>query len=228
MPLLSACSILEPSKWPNRSGTIILTFDDGPTVPGSEELLAVLRKRQVKAVFCCIGTNVDHHPEMVAEAYRDGHVLANHTYEHTPWCLLDGGDLRQQIESTDQAIARAVGQPSFRTAYFRPPYGLITPAVAGVTGRLDKKIAYLTFFINDANADKKSCGQAMEKIKRELLRHRGGAIVMHQMRYVPGGAGKQPSKAWLPAAVDDLIVWARGQGMDFGLYGQGPCAAGDK
>jgi peptidoglycan/xylan/chitin deacetylase (PgdA/CDA1 family) len=62
--------------------TIYITIDDGPTGKATPEMLRILKKHNVLATFFVIGKNVENYPSIVRQAYNDGHVIANHTYEH--------------------------------------------------------------------------------------------------------------------------------------------------
>lgn len=60
---------------------IYLTFDDGPSAY-TEKLLDVLDKYNVKATFFVTGARPKYY-DMIGEAYRRGHTIAIHTYNHT-------------------------------------------------------------------------------------------------------------------------------------------------
>lgn len=221
MRVLSACTILQPRAWPDGSGKIILTFDDGPNPKISARLLDVLRKNGVRATFCCIGGNAERAPEIVRQAWRDGHELANHTFRHSASDLFSRKNFRRELEATDRALAQTIGQPGFRTSRARPPFGLVPPIVAEAARQAGKRMAYLTFFIDDSGATARTAPRLYDRIKRQLLRHHGGAIVLHEMRFIRPDATNGPDKSWLPDAVDNLIDWARAHGLEFALYPDG-------
>jgi peptidoglycan-N-acetylglucosamine deacetylase len=214
--LLSGCTVLHPNQWPKNSGKIILTFDDGPSEDnGSARLLDVLKREDVKATFCYIGRNVIRNPSIVKRAYDEGHIIANHTYVHRR-PLFSFSQFDSEILKTDTAIGSAISKSDYHASIFRPPYGLITPAVFLSREASRRDIAYLTFFIDDTSADSATSQKVMNRLKKALLANRGGAIALHEMRYPP--TSKSPSKDWLPGAVDDLIRWARAHGMTFTTY----------
>ena len=62
--------------------TIYITIDDGPTPKATPEVLRVLKKYNVQATFFVIGRNAKAYPSIMRQAYNDGHVITNHTYEH--------------------------------------------------------------------------------------------------------------------------------------------------
>ena len=59
----------------------ILTFDDGPN-EYSLEVLQVLKRHQISALFFVIGKQLELHPEIKEQIVREGHLLGNHTYSH--------------------------------------------------------------------------------------------------------------------------------------------------
>ncbi|RYZ82832.1 MAG: polysaccharide deacetylase family protein, partial [Proteobacteria bacterium] len=60
---------------------IALTFDDGPTT-FTRPILETLRVHEAKATFFCIGKNIEQHPDIVREAFLDGHIIGNHSFLH--------------------------------------------------------------------------------------------------------------------------------------------------
>ena len=106
-----------------RQKVVALTYDDGPQPVYTPELLRILRRYRVKATFFMIGARMARWPEIVKEAARDGHVIANHTYSH-PNNLASMRTYRivHEINAEQRLIVRLVGR-----AYpiFRPPKGLV-------------------------------------------------------------------------------------------------------
>ena len=182
----------------------------------SEALLNVLRKHKVPAAFGVIGESVRASPHIVQRIKEEGHDIINHTYSHNrPFFSASALDL--EIMRADQAIALALSDPNYRTTRFRPPYGLITPAVHFSAEARSRQRAYLTFYIDDAGVGPRDAEQLLETIKRRLIHSNGGAIVLHETRYPPTRA-YLPNKSWLPSGIEDLIVWAHARNMTFTKY----------
>jgi len=61
---------------------IYFSFDDGPNVRDdtTARLLDVLKKHQIKAMFCLLGVNAEQSPDLVRRIYDEGHCLVNHGY----------------------------------------------------------------------------------------------------------------------------------------------------
>ncbi|MFJ6434358.1 polysaccharide deacetylase family protein [Streptomyces sp. NPDC091416] len=101
--------------------TLALTFDDGPNPTDTPQLLKVLRKQHIKAVFCLWGDHVKEHPELVRAIVAGGHTLCNHTMRHEDLASWTPERIRADLERTNAEIRRAV--PGVRIPYFRAPYG---------------------------------------------------------------------------------------------------------
>jgi|SRR5665213_269669 len=104
---------------------VALTFDDGPTAGGTDRILDLLAESNVKATFFVIGANVERAPELLRRIHHEGHLIGNHTFDHSRWCTTGLTKYwRRQIDKTDAAIQRVIG---IRPLFFRPPIGHKTP-----------------------------------------------------------------------------------------------------
>lgn len=216
--LLGGGTILKPNQWPKGSGKIILTFDDGPTSGGGTALLLdMLKRHNVKAAFFLIGRNVEQNGSAAKRILEEGHAVGNHTFSHR-MLLLSSGAMNEEIRRGDAAVRAATDRADFQTKLFRAPYGIITPAAAWSREAKSREMAYLTFYANDAGADADDAPKLMAKVKKRLLKDRGGAVVFHEMRYVPGGSSNGPAKEWLPEAMEEFIIWAHANGLSFTTY----------
>lgn len=107
---------------------IVLTFDDGPDPEVTPQILDVLKKYNAPATFFCIGHKVEAHPEIVQRAYHEGHIIANHSYRHGNLFDLQGPSaMGEELVRTNSVIMETIEQTP---QYFRPPYGVTTPALA--------------------------------------------------------------------------------------------------
>jgi peptidoglycan/xylan/chitin deacetylase (PgdA/CDA1 family) len=98
---------------------VALTFDDAPT-SYTDEVLAILAKKNVKATFYVIGQNVEEHLQTGKNITDSGHELGNHSYSHQRFLLKPLSFVETEIEKTNQLI-REVGYKGEVT--FRPPFG---------------------------------------------------------------------------------------------------------
>lgn len=105
---------------------IALTFDDGPCLPYTDQVLDILSDYGVPATFFCVGLHVHAMPDAVARMQEEGHAVANHTWSHPDLLSLTPDELHFQTEATSRAIARVTGEPP---TLFRPPFGNRSPEV---------------------------------------------------------------------------------------------------
>ena len=108
-----------PSPPPATTGTVALTFDDGPDPTGTTRVLDILKSKNVKGTFFLIGQYVLDYPDVARRVYAEGHRAQNHTYTHPHLTTLSDSQVRQELTDANAAIvANGAPQPDL----FRPPY----------------------------------------------------------------------------------------------------------
>lgn len=98
---------------------VALTFDDGPEVPHSDELLAILEEQDVKATFFLIGVEMERYPEATKRLATSGHEIGNHSYSHSSMIFMSPDSIAREVETTDTLIRQAGYKGMIP---FRPPY----------------------------------------------------------------------------------------------------------
>ncbi|MEU0370745.1 polysaccharide deacetylase family protein [Streptomyces sp. NPDC006283] len=105
---------------PARGRTMVLTFDDGPDPRYTPDVLAILRKHDVRAMFFVCGEMATAHRDLLREMAGDGHVVGNHTWSHPLIPELSSSKINDQLGRTSEVIEEAVGEPPL---WYRAPYG---------------------------------------------------------------------------------------------------------
>jgi peptidoglycan/xylan/chitin deacetylase (PgdA/CDA1 family) len=106
---------------------VSLTFDDGPTEGCTDRILDVLQELDVRATFFVIGKNVAQCPELLRRMDAQGHLVANHTFDHGHFDLFRGWSYwRKQVQRTNELIEQIIGK---KPAIFRPPMGFTTQPI---------------------------------------------------------------------------------------------------
>jgi peptidoglycan/xylan/chitin deacetylase (PgdA/CDA1 family) len=100
--------------------TIALTIDDGPSPIYTPQVLRILEKYHVTASFSMVGENVTYYPGIARDVADAGHVIVNHTWDHSDLALMTASQARTEIARATDAIHAAVGA---RPTLFRAPYG---------------------------------------------------------------------------------------------------------
>ena len=105
---------------------IAITFDDGPSV-FTLEILDLLKNYDAKATFFCIGKNVEAHPEIIRQIISEGHLVGNHSYNHSKFFdFYNTKKIIEEINKTDLVLEQFTTK---KINFFRPPYGVTTPSI---------------------------------------------------------------------------------------------------
>ena len=106
-----------------RKRQLALTFDDGPVAGGTERVLDVLGEFQVPGTFFCIGVNAQRNPKIIERAVAEGHVIGNHSMQHSRIAGLLPGDSAHFLES-EEVLHAILG---WRPRLYRSPWGWTAP-----------------------------------------------------------------------------------------------------
>lgn len=106
--------------WTTSNNKILLTFDDGPTVELTELILKTLNEYNIKALFFCVGQNIERNSELAEEIIKQGHSIGNHHYSHKSLLKLSKEDQVSEIKKCNDAMFNKLG---IEPVYYRPPYG---------------------------------------------------------------------------------------------------------
>jgi peptidoglycan/xylan/chitin deacetylase (PgdA/CDA1 family) len=115
------------------SGSIALTFDDGPNPSITPALLDLLERHSAHATFFVIGRFARECPELVREVAARGHAIGNHTDSHRSLAWLSPQRIAGELGACQEAVAAATqAQPP---AWMRPPFGFRGPQLRGAVRR---------------------------------------------------------------------------------------------
>lgn len=114
-------------RGPGTAPRASLTFDDGPG-PSTSALLDALRDAGVRATFFVLGRQVERHPDVVRRMHAEGHLIANHGYDHGILVFRGPRHVADQIRRTQRAVQEAVGR-DVTARLFRAPHGFRGPGV---------------------------------------------------------------------------------------------------
>ena len=103
----------------NGEKLVALTFDDGPS-SYTDQILAILKKEDVKATFFMLGENAQALPDQVQHVKDGGHQICSHTMHHLDLVTLDKQKVQSEIDDAFAALQGAGAPP---TTAIRPPYG---------------------------------------------------------------------------------------------------------
>jgi len=110
------------SKGRGRADHVALTFDDGPDVVGTPQILDVLDDLGVHATFFVLGEMVERHPQVLGDLVARGHEVGVHGWDHRNSLRRPG---REVVEGVGRTVEQLAGF-GVRPAFYRPPYGVVT------------------------------------------------------------------------------------------------------
>jgi peptidoglycan/xylan/chitin deacetylase (PgdA/CDA1 family) len=185
---------------------VALTFDDGPSVPYTGEILDVLKREHIHATFFLCGENAVKHPELVRRILAEGHEIGNHTWSH-PWLyLMRRGDIADEIDRTQDALQKITGR---RPRLFRPPFGVrwftLWPLLR------ERGLTMVMWSDRGYDGDRNARGITQATLERLSP---GAIILLHDgfETHAPEDVDRAATVAALPA----IIAGARRAGYEFG------------
>ncbi len=113
---------------------IALTFDDGPSIKYTLEILDILKEHNATATFFIIGENAEAHPEILEKIADAGCEVGNHTWSHKYLDNLSESEMRLEIEKAHTLITNILGTPP---RVFRPPGGRGNDTVLKIAEEFD-------------------------------------------------------------------------------------------
>lgn len=156
---------------------VALTFDDGPHPVYTPAVLDVLARHGVRATFFVIGEKAEAHPEIVRRMVAEGHLVGNHTYNHSGrFPLMARARMEDEIGRCDEAIERITGR---RPTLFRPPFGVTNPTLARALRRYGHTVAGWDVRSLDT-VSRRSRERIFERVRRRL--RSGSAVLLHDDR----------------------------------------------
>ncbi|WP_439882252.1 polysaccharide deacetylase family protein [Pontibacter sp. MBLB2868] len=103
---------------------LYLTFDDGPIPAVTPWVLDQLDKYGARATFFCVGDNLVKYPDIAEQIIKQGHVLANHTFNHLKGWQTDEARYVRNVALCQKEVEKYAADRV--RPLFRPPYGRIT------------------------------------------------------------------------------------------------------
>ncbi len=101
----------------------VLTFDDGPGLDATPEVLGELARAGAPATFFVLGREVQRQPELARQIAAQGHEIALHGFDHLRHDRISALEARRDIETSLEAVEHVTG---LRPVWFRPPFGRIS------------------------------------------------------------------------------------------------------
>jgi hypothetical protein len=111
-----------PNSLPLNDKEVVLTFDDGPIPPYSNEILDILASQCVKVTYFMVGQMARAYPAVVRRVYEEGHTIGTHSEDHPKrFGQLPVEKMRHEIDWGISDVGAALGGPKYLAPFFRIP-----------------------------------------------------------------------------------------------------------
>lgn len=160
-----------------RDKTIYLTFDAGYENGNTEDILDVLKEKDVPAAFFVVGNFVEDEPEILRRMEAEGHIVGNHTMTHPDMAsIADIDEFRGELTELEEAYKAVTGKEMKK--FYRPPRGVYSEnnlkqaQDMGYTTVL-WSLAYEDWYENDQPARE----EALNLLNKRI--HPGAIVLLH-------------------------------------------------
>ncbi len=186
-----------------------LTFDDGPSINNTPEVLRILKENGIKATFFLIGQNAEKHRELVKREVEEGHVVGNHTYSHRLRYREEPSVFVDDVNKCNLVLKSILGQ-DYNLKLLRFPGGSFTTAHLNMQPFKDAITKEGYHFVNwndmtgDANGNNLSVDVLMNNLKKYTTDNTV-VILMHDA----------PAKITTVEALPEVIQYLKSNGYTF-------------
>lgn len=166
------------------SSGVVLTFDDGPDPATTPQILQVLTKYKVTAVFFLTGENAAKYPGLVRQIMAAGHQIGGHCYHHRYAWFMSPWETWREWDRCIQTLERITGT---EIDLIRPPWGTFNLATFFWAKSRGKRAVLW----NSEGHDWVACRGWFSIAERILDRTKEGTIVvLHDTWLGKGGLNK--------------------------------------
>ncbi len=151
---------------------VALTFDDGPDVTSTPSFLRLLDELGVSATFFVLGKHAGD-GALLRDTVASGHELGVHGWDHRPVALHRSRTLDDGLRRTRDRVEDATGLP---VRWYRPPYGLLTPAARRVAERAGLRTVLWSAWGRDW--ERRATPTSVARLVSRQLRP-GGTVLLH-------------------------------------------------
>jgi len=192
----------------SNSGTIYLTFDDGPNEDVTNYILDVLKEEGIKATFFVTCNGPDY---LIKRIYDEGHTVALHTASHDYSYVYSSVDnYFADLQRVSDRVKRITGEES---KIIRFPGGSSNTTSRnyklGIMSELTWLVLDKGYRYYDWNIDSNDAGgagtseQVYYNVVNNLYYNRSNMVLMHDIKYTT------------KYAVKDIITYGKNNGYTF-------------
>jgi peptidoglycan-N-acetylglucosamine deacetylase len=151
---------------------LLLTFDDGPHPRWTLQLVEILDRFEVQALFFLRGDHLQQYPEIARHTAAAGHQLCLHGMYHKSMALKSKSRIREELLAELNLFAK-FQLPTPR--YVRPPYGYFLFPYQRAVRSLNLTNVLWNLAIKDFSCD----SSALIQQRLLKLQHPGDVVLLH-------------------------------------------------
>lgn len=190
------------------TGTVYLTFDDGPSDRVTPKILDVLDEENVKATFFIIGQQAETRDYLIKREFESGHTVAVHSYTHKYGEIYRSPEsLIADIDRCNAVIESITGKKSSIYRFPGGSYGISGELIAAVTAHGMRYV--------DWNASTRDAEPGMtdaDLLYNAAVNSSSGSNNIVLLSH------DSTKKSATPAAIKRLIHYYRDMGFKFGTF----------
>ncbi|HEX4722694.1 MAG TPA: polysaccharide deacetylase family protein [Pseudonocardiaceae bacterium] len=194
---------------------VALTFDDGPHPRSTPFFLRELDRRDVRATFFLLGSELARTPQLGRELAAAGHEVAVHGWYHRRLVWYGPRRTYDELARARDLVAAATGtQPR----WFRPAYGVLTTSALVAARRLELRPVLWTCWGWDWSS-RSTPDSVFDTVTKSL--HGGGTILLHDSDVAASVGAWKSTLGALPRLLDECAErgWRVGPLAEHGVRG---------
>lgn len=179
---------------------LYLTFDEGYENGYTGEILDILQRQKVNAIFFITGPYLNQQESLVRRMVEEGHAVGNHTVSHYSLPTLDDEKMQREVSDLDSLFYEKFKR---HMVFLRPPKGEYSARSLEITSKLGYINVFWSFAYDDWDRSRqKGWENAYNKVMPNL--HNGAILLLHAVSSDNAGA------------LERIIIDARKKGYEFG------------
>ena len=155
-----------------NSNKIYLTFDCGYENGYTDDILEVLKAKNVVATFFITGHYLESATDLVKQMVNDGHVIGNHSNKHKDITKLNANQIKEEVFSLRDRFKELINEEM--STFYRPPAGSFDERSLKVIKDLGYNTLFWSLAYEDWNGKKINVTQ---EVTSHI--HNGAIILMH-------------------------------------------------
>ncbi|WP_114743631.1 polysaccharide deacetylase family protein [Falsibacillus pallidus] len=136
------------------------------------DMLATLKKNDVKATFFLEGRWVKENPNLAKMIVEAGNEVGNHSYSHPDMKKLTNGRITEELQKTNDVIEATTGE---KVKWFAPPSGSYREEVVNIASGLH--LGTIMWSVDTIDWQKPSPQVLLQRVTSKV--HPGAMILMH-------------------------------------------------